>query len=182
MVTWICKAVLNASIIITDVPMHLGSMHDSFALHMFPLNQLLWIFSPDGGWLIVQALSYFPPVYSGDICVQSLQTWRWFWVVNNFLFWWQATLSFSIPLNTWNKATVRLHVFHCHPEAVGCLSASVVSCGALVKLMAAPILPGGLGWALAGVALNFVLPAGRSFMCVRHCQYTDWVLHHFLHF
>lgn len=35
------QVVLNASIIITDVLMHLGSMHDSFILHMFPLNQLL---------------------------------------------------------------------------------------------------------------------------------------------
>lgn len=35
------QVVLNASIIITDVPMHLGSMHDSFILRMFPLNKLL---------------------------------------------------------------------------------------------------------------------------------------------
>lgn len=35
------QAVLNASIISTDVLLHLGSMHDSPILHMFPLSQLL---------------------------------------------------------------------------------------------------------------------------------------------
>lgn len=66
------RAVLNASTISTDVLLHLGSMHDSSILHMFPLSQLLQIFPPNGGWLIAQPLSYFPQVYSGNICVQPL--------------------------------------------------------------------------------------------------------------
>lgn len=72
---------------------------------------------------------------------------------------------------------VRLRSLHRNPEVLSHLTTFVINCGALAKLMMAPILPGVLGCALAGVALKLGWPAGHnatvsehflSFECVRH--------------
>lgn len=94
------QVVLNASIIITDVPMHLGSMHNSFILHMFPLNKLLWMFSPNGGWLIVQPFYHVFLKFTLVTSVYShYRPGTCSELVLIFLPWWQAVLPFSIPLN-----------------------------------------------------------------------------------
>lgn len=64
--------------------------------------------------------------------------------------------------------TVRLHLFHRNPEVLSCLIASAISCGALAKLMTAPILPRVLGFTLAGVALKLGCPVGHNTTVSEH--------------
>lgn len=64
--------------------------------------------------------------------------------------------------------TVSLCSFHLNPEVLSHLITSVIKCGELAKLMTAPILPGDLGCALAGVAVRLYLLAGHNAMVPEH--------------
>lgn len=89
-----------------------------------------------------------------------------------FLSYWARSIKQPMP-----SEAVRPGSFHHNPEVFSCLITSVISCGVLAKLLTAPIVPGDLGCALVGVALNLDWPAGQNatvsecflmFGCVRH--------------
>lgn len=68
---------------------------------------------------------------------------------------------------------VRPDSFHRNPEVLNCLIASAISYGALAKLLPAPIVPGDLGCALVGVALNLGWPehySVRAFSYLWGCE------------
>lgn len=73
--------------------------------------------------------------------------------------------------------TIRLHSFHRNPEVLSCLIASVISCGALAKLMTAPSLPRVLGFTLAGVALKLGWPVGHNATVSEHFLSSECVRH-----
>lgn len=73
--------------------------------------------------------------------------------------------------------TIRLHSFHRNPEVLSCLIASVISCGALAKLMTAPSLPRVLGFTLAGVALKLGWPVGHNATVSEHFLSSERVRH-----